>query len=222
MNIKIAPSILSADFVDIKQAISDIEKSNADWIHCDIMDGYFVPNISFGSKMIADIRQRTNLTLDAHLMVINPIRYVETFAKSGADNITVHLEACQDNSIIETLQAIRMLGKKCGVVIKPETDTRLLMPILDYCDIILLMSVQPGFSGQSFLPNSIQRLQQIKSMITNQNIQIEVDGGINEQNAAQLIQEGANILVVGNTFFGAKNRAEIVKQLKKATELVTH
>lgn len=214
MSIKIAPSILSADFSRMGEEIRSLERSGADMIHCDVMDGVFVKNITFGSKMIADIRPLTALPLDVHLMIVQPERYVETFAKAGADIITVHAEACGDR-LAETLKIIRSCGKKCGAVINPDTPVSALSRIIDCCDMILLMSVFPGFGGQAFIPSVLHKIEEVRGMLSGRDIDIEVDGGITAENVGAAKRAGANVIVAGSTVFKAQNRAEIIKKLRE-------
>ena len=203
-NIKIAPSILSADFSKMGEEVKMLEKSGADLIHCDVMDGVFVKNISFGPKMVKDIRKYTVLPLDCHLMIVNPEKYVGVFADSGADIITVHYETCGDN-LINTLKLIKSYNVKCGAVINPDTSADKLEEALEYCDMVLLMSVFPGFGGQKFIDSVYDKLSILKEMIkkTGKKIDLEVDGGINLETAATAIEKGANVLVAGNTVFSS-------------------
>ena len=180
--IKIAPSILSADFANMATEIKRIEQGGADLVHCDVMDGVFVPNITFGIKMVADIRKVTNLPLDVHLMIVNPEKYVQEFAKAGADYITVHYEACKDN-LIEVLKLIKSTGKKCGAVINPDTPVEKIKEAVPYCDMILVMSVFPGFGGQKFIAEVLEKFAQLRKIIDNtgKNILLEIDGGVNRE-----------------------------------------
>ncbi len=215
-NIKIAPSILSADFSKMGEEIISLEKSGADIIHCDVMDGVFVPNITFGIKMVNDIRKVTKLPLDAHLMIVNPENYVEQFAKAGADFITVHYEACKEN-LPFVLEKIKKAGVKCGCVINPDTDPEKIRDVVPLCDIILVMSVFPGFGGQKFIPSAIESLKKVKKMIldSKKDILLEIDGGINLENVSLVKEAGADVIVAGNTVFSAKDRAEIIKKLRE-------
>jgi len=212
--ILIAPSILSADFSRMKEEIERIR--NADMIHCDVMDGMFVPNISFGPKMVADIRPHTKLPLDVHLMIEEPIRYVEAFAKAGADFITVHYEACGDR-LNETLDAIRQLGKKSGAVINPKTPVSVLNSSLEHCDMILLMSVNPGFGGQSFIDPVLEKLREARKMIDEGGLDIllEIDGGINAKYAPLAIEAGADVLVAGSYLFTSGDIDATMESMRK-------
>lgn len=214
--IRVAPSLLSADFANMQRDIKELENAGADLLHCDVMDGVFVPNITFGIKMIEDIRKITTLKLDAHLMIVEPQKYVERFAKAGADIITVHIEAVKN--AIETLQAINSLGVSAGIVLNPETPASAIKDVLPYCDMVLVMSVHPGFGGQKFIPNSIQKIKEVKSMITalGKDIDLEVDGGINFENVQTIIDAGANIIVAGNTVFSADDKKDAIKRLRGA------
>lgn len=216
MNTFIAPSILSADFADMGKDVKRMQDCGADMIHCDVMDGIFVPNITFGPKMVKDIRKHTNLPLDVHLMIQEPIRYIDEFVKSGADYITVHYEAC--SNVLETLQKIRSCGVKSGLVISPDTSADVVKEFLPYCDMVLVMSVYPGFGGQKFIPSSIEKLQKISSWIKDGGfeIRLEVDGGINNETANLVIKAGADTLVAGSAVFGAQDPAQAICQLKNA------
>lgn len=211
----IAPSILSADFSIMKEEITKIK--NADLIHCDVMDGMFVPNISFGPKMVKDIRKHTKQILDVHLMIEKPERYVEVFAKAGADYITVHYEACTDN-LNNVLKQIKDLGKKCGAVINPKTPVSVLSKSIELCDMILLMSVNPGFGGQSFIEPVLDKLKQAREMIdkSGKDILLEIDGGVNEKYTPKVIKAGANVLVAGSYIFGKNNIDEIMEQMRNS------
>lgn len=215
-NIKIAPSILSADFSKMGEEIISLENSGADIIHCDVMDGVFVPNITFGIKMVNDIRKVTKLPLDAHLMIINPENYVEQFAKAGADFITVHYEACKEK-LASVLQKIKNAGVKCGCVINPDTDPEKIKDVVPLCDMILVMSVFPGFGGQKFIPSALDSLRKVKKMIldSKKDILLEIDGGINLENVSLVKDAGADVIVAGNTVFSASDRSEIIKKLRE-------
>lgn len=212
----ISPSILSADFAKMGEDIKRITEGGADMIHCDVMDGTFVPNISFGPKMIADIRSYTSLPLDVHLMVNRPERYIDVYAKAGADYIVVHYEAC--GTLVDTLKKIRKLGKKSGLVISPDTPAEVVYDYLALTDLILVMSVYPGFSGQKFLPSSLEKLEKISAKIKESglNIRLQIDGGINEETVKLVKKAGADTVVAGSSVFGASDIAEAIKKLRDA------
>ncbi|MBQ2712276.1 MAG: ribulose-phosphate 3-epimerase [Clostridia bacterium] len=212
----VAPSILSADFAKMGEEIQKLTQMGADMIHCDVMDGIFVPNITFGIKMIADIRPHTRLPLDVHLMIDRPERYVEQFAAAGADYITVHVEAT--DNVTEALTKIRALGKKSGVVIKPNTPVDAVLPYLDLVDMILVMSVEPGFGGQAFLPSAVDKLSALRKLIDEKNLHIllEVDGGINASTLPVAVAAGAEVIVAGNYVFKAEDPAAVIQNIKNA------
>jgi ribulose-phosphate 3-epimerase len=213
----IAPSVLSADFSIIKEELKKIE--NADFIHCDVMDGAFVPNISFGPKMVADIRKCTDVPLDVHLMIEKPERYIEAFAKAGADYITVHYEACKEN-LNTVLTQIKKTGKKSGAVINPLTPVSVLKGSLPYCDLILLMSVNPGFGGQKFIESVLEKLKEARDLIdkSGNKILLEIDGGINEQNTPVVIEAGADVIVAGTYVFGSENPSQTIENMRKGNK----
>lgn len=216
MEIFVAPSILSADFAKMGDEVQNITACGADMIHCDVMDGIFVPNITFGPKMVKDIRKHTTLPLDVHLMIVEPIKYIKEFVNAGADYITVHYEACSD--VKKTLEEIKNLGVKSGLVISPDTDASVVEEFLPLCDMVLVMSVYPGFGGQKFIPASIDKLVKISSMIKKINpaIRLEIDGGINKETATLVIKAGADTLVAGSAVFGASDRAQAINDIKNA------
>ncbi len=215
--IKIAPSLLSADFTKLGEEVKQIVQDGADYLHFDVMDGVFVPNINFGFKVIQDLRKTTDAFFDVHLMIVEPEKYIERFAKAGADLITVHYEACK-KPIVEVLQEIRSYGIRSAVSIKPKTPVSVLKELLPYVDLVLIMSVEPGFGGQSFMEASIERVREVKGMIdeSGYDIEIEIDGGINVQNAKLVKEAGVNVLVAGSTVFNAKDRKEVIRQLREA------
>ena len=210
---KIAPSILSADFANLERDIHDLEKNNADWVHVDIMDGIFVPNISIGIPVVAALRKVTDLPLDVHLMIDRPIRYVEEFVKAGADYLTIHIEADQPQNTLEALDKIRELGCKAGIVLKPKTPAEAAIPYLEKCDLILVMTVEPGFGGQKFMADMMPKVQQLKEWMEdiNPDCFIEVDGGVDSKTHAVCKEAGANVLVAGSAYFKVTDRAEFVK-----------
>ncbi len=215
-NIKIAPSILSADFSKMGEEVKSLEIAGANIIHCDVMDGVFVQNITFGIKMVADIRKVTSLPLDAHLMIVNPEKYVCEFAKAGADYITVHYEACKEN-LRNVLLKIKECGVKCGCVINPNTPASAIENVIDLCDMVLVMSVYPGFGGQSFIESSLNSLKEVKAMIdkTGKDILLEIDGGINFNNVKSVKDAGANVIVAGSFIFNSLDRKDTIRKLRE-------
>lgn len=214
---KVAPSILSADFSKMGEEVENIVEAGADYIHLDVMDGKFVDNITFGFKMIKDLRKLTSAVFDVHLMIDEPETYVDRFIESGADIITVHLEAVK-KPIIEVVKKIRARGVKSAVSIKPKTDVNLLKPLIPYVDMVLIMSVEPGFGGQAFIESSLDKVKAIKEMIKaeNRDIEIEIDGGINEKTAAEAVSAGVDVLVAGSYVFKAEDRKKAIAFLKNA------
>ncbi len=213
--VKIAPSILSADFARMGEEVLSLEKSGADLVHCDVMDGVFVNNITFGIKMVEDLRKRTTLPLDCHLMIVHPEKYVEQFVKAGADIVTVHYEACQDN-LKEVLLQIKAAGAKCGAVINPDTPVEKIKEVIPLCDMVLVMSVFPGFGGQKFIPSALDKLREIRKLIDglDRDIDLQIDGGVTAENVEEIKAAGANVVVAGSAVFKAGNRAEIIAKLK--------
>ena len=214
----LAPSILAADFKELGKEIQTIEENGAQYLHFDVMDGMFVPSISFGVPVLESIRPATKLVCDAHLMVTEPIRYVEAFAKAGADLITVHLEACED--INATIEKIRACGCKVGVSICPDTPVISVKDLLKKVDMILIMSVHPGFGGQAFIPESLDKIRELKAMIDAEGlgVDIQVDGGIYTHNVEEVIEAGANVIVAGSAIFKgdtANNTKEMLEILKR-------
>ena len=216
-NILVSPSILSANYAHLGEDLEELNRASADWIHCDVMDGLFVPNISFGPKVIQDIRPYSSLPFDVHLMIMHPLRYVREFAAAGADLLTIHYEACEDASEIQqTLRAIRSCGKRCGFSLKPNTAIREITPFLDQLDLVLVMSVEPGFGGQAFLPGSLEKIEQLKAFREQHGYEylIEVDGGINLETAPLARKAGADVVVAGSAVFRAENKGLRIRQLK--------
>jgi ribulose-phosphate 3-epimerase len=209
----IAPSILAADFSKLGLEIEMINKSDAQWIHIDIMDGMFVPNITFGPWIVRTLKKLTEKVLDTHLMVEKPDRFFEDFRNAGADILTVHYEAC--THLHRSIQKIKSLGMKAGVSVNPHTNIELLTDILPYVDLVLIMSVNPGFGGQKFIETTYRKIEKLKTMITEQNlnVQIEVDGGVSIENAEKLISSGTEVLVAGNAIFKSENPLEYIKKL---------
>lgn len=210
----ISPSLLSANFCNLENDIEMLNNSQADWLHVDVMDGVFVPNISFGQPVIKHIKKIAKKPLDVHLMIVEPDKFFEDYKNCGADIITVHYEAC--THLHRSLSKIRQLGMKAGVVLNPHTPVCVLEDIIEMCDLVLLMSVNPGFGGQSFIENTYSKIKTLKQLIEkkNPNCLIEVDGGVNTANYKKLIEAGADVLVAGNAVFAAENPIETIKQLK--------
>ena len=210
----IAPSILAADFSNLQRDVEMINRSDADWFHIDIMDGVFVPNISFGMPVLRDIKKHANKTLDVHLMIVNPDQYITKFAELGAEILTVHYEAC--THLHRTIQGIKQAGMKAGVALNPHTNIENLKDTINDIDLVCLMSVNPGFGGQSFIENTYRKVIELKELIikNHSNCLIEIDGGVINTNAEKLIKNGADILVAGSYVFKSKNPLETIKSLK--------
>lgn len=210
----IAPSVLSADFANIQRDVEMINSSEADWFHVDVMDGVFVPNISFGFPVMEAIKKHATKPLDVHLMIVNPDQYIERFAAAGADSITVHYEAC--THLNKTIQAIHQAGAKASVALNPHTPVELLIDSLADLDMVLIMSVNPGFGGQTFIPNTLAKIARLREMarIYHPDLLIEVDGGVGLHNTAALSSAGANALVAGNAIFSAPSPLEMISSMK--------
>ncbi len=215
--VKIAPSILAADFSRLGDDIARVENC-ADYLHLDVMDGVFVPNISFGPCVIATLRRRSKLFFDVHLMITNPMRYIDDFVKAGADMITIHYESCDNHA--EVLKAIRAKGVKAGISIKPATPAFILEPLLEYVDMVLVMTVEPGFGGQSFIPETLDSVRAVAQMIDAKglSIEIEVDGGISSETIREAYDAGARVFVAGSSVFRAEDPALSVHNLRAACE----
>ena len=213
--IKISPSVLAADLSNLAKDVIDIESAGADMVHLDVMDGIFVPNITFGMPVINALRDKSNLIFDVHLMIDKPERYAMRFVDAGADILTFHLEACEKPA--ELLEQIREQGVMAGISIKPATPVEDIYPLLEQCDMVLVMTVEPGYGGQKLIPETIEKVRKLKAEITKRGIDLEiaVDGGVNESNAPELINAGAGILVAGSSVFGASDRRVAIDALRR-------
>lgn len=205
----IAPSILACDFANVEKEIRSIEKAGADWIHVDVMDGHFVPNITIGVPVVSSLRKITKLPLDVHLMIENPGKFIEPFAKAGSDILTIHIEA--ERNAAELLKKIRSIGIKAGISLKPATPLSKIFGVLDHADMVLVMSVNPGFGGQKFMPSALGKISALRKIYKKD---IQVDGGINKDTARRCVAAGANILVAGTAIFGQKNRIKAMRSLR--------
>ena len=212
-SIIVAPSVLSADFSDIRGALSEIKQSGTSWVHLDVMDGIFVPNITFGPKFIKDIRPHSDLFFDAHLMIEEPSRYVEQFAKAGCDCITVHTEACRD--IEATLKLIKSFGIKCGLTVKPATSVLDVAPFLKDVDLVLIMSVEPGFGGQGLIPETLDKVRWLKENRGERHYLISIDGGVNLRTIGSVAESGVDVVVAGSAFFNATDKALFVRKMSE-------
>jgi ribulose-phosphate 3-epimerase len=215
MNPIVAPSILASDFANLQREIEMINQSQADWVHVDVMDGVFVPNISLGIPVVEAVKRHAKKPLDVHLMIVQPERYVESFHKAGAEIISVHYEAC--HHLHRNIQQIKSLGIKAGVALNPHTAVTVLSEVIRDIDLVCLMSVNPGFGGQKFIERTYQKIKELKSLIkaSGSNTLIEIDGGVNQQNAKALLDAGADVLVAGNFVFSSPNPKEVIQRLKE-------
>ncbi|MCF0261366.1 MAG: ribulose-phosphate 3-epimerase [Sphaerochaetaceae bacterium] len=209
----VSPSVLAADFSDIRGALSDVKESGTSWVHLDVMDGAFVPNISFGPKFIADSRKHSDLIFDTHLMVEEPIRYVKEFADAGSNYITIHVEACSD--VVKTIDEIKALGCKVGLSFKPATPVKELEPYLDMVDLILVMSVNPGFGGQSLIPETLDKVRELVKLRGNRSYKISIDGGVNSSTISNVYDSGVDIIVAGSAFFKASDKKSFIDNMSQ-------
>lgn len=214
--VKVAPSILAADFANLQSEVQLVDQAGADWIHIDVMDGHFVPNITMGALVVDAIRPHTKLPLDVHLMIENPDQYIESFVKAGADIITVHVEACRH--LHRTLQHIKSQGIQCGVVLNPHTPISTIEHVLEEVDVVLFMTVNPGFGGQSFIPSVLKKVKQLADLKQQHGytFEIEIDGGVNKETVKECVAAGATVVVAGSAIYGAADKAQALRDIKEA------
>lgn len=214
--VKVAPSILAADFANLQSEVQLVDQAGADWIHIDVMDGHFVPNITMGALVVDAIRPHTKLPLDVHLMIENPDQYIESFVKAGADIITVHVEACRH--LHRTLQHIKSQGIQCGVVLNPHTPISTIEHVLEEVDVVLFMTVNPGFGGQSFIPSVLKKVKQLADLKQQHGytFEIEIDGGVNKETVKECVAAGATVVVAGSAIYGASDKMQALRDIKEA------